>query len=162
MLIDHSQEGNILTVSYSDESGEIKLHKFDIQATNGIGCYDYEICDEEDPDKEPILRHFRDNLSIKKIPARKFDFDERREFLLKQVPEELSKSIFSIHAPTMYMVDIEIDTGDGDVFPDPHQAEFKIDSIQICSPDLKILTLTRHLKAKQDPMQIRLVEKMIK
>ena len=161
MLIDTSQDGNIFTVSYSDESGEIKLHKFDIKETNGIGCYDYEICDESDPDKEPVLRHFKDNLPIKKVSAWKFDFDEKREFLLKQIPQELSKSIFSIHAPTMYMCDIEIDTGDGDVFPDPHLAEFVIDAIQICSPDLKVLTLTRHLKAKQDPMQIKVVQKMV-
>lgn len=161
MLIDTSQDKNILTVSYSDESGEIKLHKFDIQATNGIGCYDYEICEEEDPNKEPVLRHFKDNLPIKKVPAWKFDFDEKREFLLKQIDPELSKQIFSMHAPKMYMCDIEIDIGDGDVFPDPHKADFMIDSIQICSPDLKVLTLTRHLKAKQDPTQIKLVKNMI-
>jgi DNA polymerase elongation subunit (family B) len=161
MLIDTSQDGNILTVSYSDESGEIKLHKFDIQATNGYGCYDYEICDEEDPEKHPTLRHYRDNLPIKRVPARKFDFDEKREFLLKQIPSDLSASIFSMHAPNMYMCDIEIDTGDGDVFPDPNKADFVIDSIQICSPDLKVLTLTRHKKAKQDPLQIKLVQDMI-
>lgn len=162
MLIDTSQDGNILTVSYSDETGEIKLHKFDIQETNGIGCYDYEICDDDDPDREPVLKHYRDDLSIKKVKSWKFDFDEKREFLLKQIDPELSAKIFSIHAPTMYMCDIEIDTGDGDVFPDPIEAKFMIDSIQICTPDLKVLTLTRHLKAKQDPLQIKLVQKMIK
>jgi DNA polymerase elongation subunit (family B) len=66
-----------------------------------------------------------------------------------------------MHAPKMYMCDIEIDVGDGDVFPDPNKAEFKIDSIQICSPEMKVLTLTIHKKAKQDAEQIRLVKNMI-
>lgn len=162
MLIDTSQYGNLLTVSYSDESGEIKLHQFDIRETNGIGCYDYEICHDSDPDAEPILKHYKDDLTIKKVHAKKFDFDEKREFLLTQIPEDIKNKIFSKYEPTMYMVDIEIDIGEnGDVFPKPELAEFPIDSIQITSPDLRTLTLTKHSKALQDFDQFDKVKYLI-
>lgn len=155
MLIDTSQNGNYFTASYADKDGSVKLKTFDIRETNGIGCYDYEVCDENDPEVEPVLRHFKNDLRIKKIPAKKFDFDEKREFLLKQIPEEDRNLIFSKYNPEVFMVDIEIDIGEeGDVFPSPQLAEFPIDSIQITNEKLHTLSLTKHLKAEQSDEMI--------
>lgn len=161
MIVDKAQKGNILEVSYTNPHGEISLKRFDIFKTNGIGSYDYIICDESDPDKEPYLRHYKDDLPIKKAYASRFDFDEMREFLLKTIPEDDRKEIFSTNALNHYMVDIEIDTGDGDVFPNPLKAEYAIDSIQITAPNLSTLVLSCNPRVKNCKDQMREVEDMI-
>lgn len=161
MIIDKAQKGNILEVSYTNELGEVELERFDIFKTNGIGPYDYVICDEADPDKESVLRHYKDNLPIKKQSAMRFDYEEMREFLLKEIPEEKRKKIFSHTPPNLYMCDIEINTGEGDVFPNPQKAEFIIDSIQITAPNLNTIVLTCNPRALQDSVQIAEVEDAI-
>lgn len=161
MLIDISQRNNIVAVSYADVTGDVKLKEFDVQAVNGYGVYDYEICEESDPEKHPTLRHFRDNLPIKRKPTWRFDFDEMREFLLKQIPKHDHDDIFGFNVPDLYMVDIEIDIEDGDVFPDPIEAKFPIDSIQITSKDLRTVTLTTNKRCLQDQQQIKSIEDKI-
>ena len=161
MLIDTSQKQNILVVSYADESGSIAIEEFDIRSINGIGPYDYEICDESDADVEPVLRHFKNNLPIRKKPHWKLDFDELREFITTVIPKETSDKIFKFKVPDMYMVDIEIDILDGEIFPDPHKAEYPIDSIQITSPDLRTVTLTCNKRCFQDNDQIQHIENLI-
>lgn len=164
MLIDITQQGNLIKVSHTskDSEGEIVISDFDIRETNGIGTYDYQICDPNDPDKEPALVHFKDNLPIKKIPTYKFDFDELREFLLTSVPKEKRDDIYSFTRPDIYMVDIEINVGEnGDVFPNPYKAEFAIDSIQITAPNLNTITLTCHDKALNCDIQRAEIEDKI-
>lgn len=164
MLIDVTQQGNLLKVSHTspDSGGEIKMTEFDIRSVNGFGTYDYQLCDANDPDKEPNLVHFKDDLPIKKVSTYKFDFDEQREFLLKSIPENIKNDIFSFSRPDIYMVDIEINIGEnGDVFPNPFRAEFPIDSIQITAPNLNTLTLTCHDKATNDETQMIEIENMI-
>lgn len=161
MLIDTSQKGNVFIASYANEEGGISLKEFDVRATNGIGMYDYEICDESDPDKEPILRHFKDNLPIRKKSSWKFDFDEQREFLLKQIPQKDHDDIFAYRVPDMFMADIEINILDGSIFPDAQKAEYPIDSIQITSPDLRTVTLSCNNRVLQDEEQILEIENAI-
>jgi DNA polymerase elongation subunit (family B) len=161
MLIDTSQKGNILAVSYANPHGSISIKEFDIKQTNGYGSYDYQICDEDDPDKEQGLRHFKDNQSIKKVPTWRLDFDELREFLLVSIPEEDRNDIFAFKVPDMYMCDIEIATGKDDVFPDPALAAKPIDSIQITSPDFRTVTLSCNPRVMQDNAQIYEIEELI-
>jgi DNA polymerase elongation subunit (family B) len=161
MIIDTSQKGNILTVSYADENGGISLKEFDILKTNGVGCYDYEICDESDPEKEPILRHYMDNLPIKKKLSWKFDFDEKREFLTHHIPEKDKEDIFKFKVPDAYMCDIEIAANKEDLFPNASEAKFPIDSIQITSKDLRTVTLTCNPRVKNEQSQISDIENKI-
>ena len=161
MIIDRAQKGNILEISYTNKNGEVELAKYDIFKTNGVGVYDYEICDESDPEKEPILRHYKNNEPIKKVASKKFDFDEMREFLLKSLQKDESDKLFSMHSPNIYMCDIEIDTRDGDVFPSPTKAEFPIDSIQITGPNFSTLVLTCNDRVIQDRSQMIEVENAI-
>lgn len=161
MLVDLSQKGNNLTVSYTNESGSIDLHTFDIAATNGYGVFDHIICDENDPDKEPNLRHFKDDLPIKRVPSWRLDFDEMRQFLLTQIPDETREKLYAYNTLDMYMADIEIDIEDGEVFPDAEKAEYPIDSIQITSPQLKTVILTTNSRVEQDRKQMKKIEDAI-
>jgi len=161
MLIDTSQHGNNLSVSYIAEDGHIKLQEFDIRDVNGFGSYDYAICDASDPDVEPVLRHFKDDLPIKRISSWRLDFDEKREFLTQSIPEPLRDQIFAFRQPELYMVDVEIDIKDGEIFPSPQQAAFPIDSIQITAPNLRTVTLTTNSRAMQDDQQIAHIENLV-
>jgi DNA polymerase elongation subunit (family B) len=161
MLVDLSQKGNNLTVSYTNETGSIDLHTFDINATNGYGVFDHVICDESDPDKEPNLRHYKDNLPIKKVPSWRLDFDEMRQFLLTQTPEDIREKMYAFNVLDMFMADIEIDIEDGEVFPDPQKAAYPIDSIQITSPELKTVILSTNSRVEQDRKQMKKIEKQI-
>lgn len=158
MLIDVQQLKGSILASYVDSNNGISIKKFNVFETNGYGYYDYIICDDKDPDKEPVLKHFKDNKSIKKIPTSKFDYDELREFLVSSIPEEDKNELFEMRSPTMYAVDIEINIGDGEIFPDPHKAEFEIDSIQITSPNLNTVTLTTNKRVLKDDAQILKIE----
>lgn len=161
MIVDISQEPNKVVASYSTKNGEIALKSFNVKEINGYGTYDYQICDEADPEKHPKLRHFKDDLPIKRIPSYRFDFDELREFLLTQISDEDRKEIFEFNIPKMYMCDIEIDIQDGDVFPDPVKAEYPIDSIQITAPDFNTVVLTTNKRALRDEKQMMEIEDMI-
>lgn len=165
MIIDTAQKGNIIEVSYSNDVGEIELKKFDIFKTNGIGSYDYVICDENDVDKEPILRHYKNNLPIKKVPTYKFDYEEMREFLVKSISKEDRDLIFNTTPLNLYCCDIEIATvdenGEGDIFPDPQKADFRIDSIQITAPNLNTIVLTCNPRCKNDKEQMLEIENAI-
>jgi len=161
MLIDVSQKGNILTVSYADTEGSIQIEEFDIKAVNGYGAYDYQLCEPDDPEVEPNLRHFMGNKPIKKVPSWRLDFDELREFLLHSIPKEIHEKIFAFKSPDLYMVDIEIATGKGDLFPSPQLAEKPIDSIQITSPDFRTVTLSCNDRVLQDDAQILRIEDAI-
>lgn len=161
MIIDYSQHKGNITVSYCDGGGDIKVGIYNILEHNGFGLYDYEICDEADPEKHPRLRHYLDDKPIKRVRSWRLDFDELREFLIVDLRKELSERIFSFNTPDLYMVDIEIDIKDGDVFPDPNKAEFPIDSIQITSPDLKTIILTANPRSLQDNAQMERVSKIV-
>lgn len=161
MIIDKAQKGNILEVSYTNDKGEIELSKYDIYKTNNLGTYDYIICDESDPDKEPNLRHYKGNLPIKKVATNRFDFDEYREFMLKSLPKEERDKIYSMNSLNIYMCDIEINTKDGDVFPSPTKAEFPIDSIQITGPNFSTLVLTCNERVTPTREDMNIVEQQI-
>lgn len=161
MIIDTSQQPNKLIVSYSTANKDIALKVFDIKDVNGYGAYDYQICDESDPDKHPTLRHFKDDLPIKRIPSYRLDFDELREFLLCQISDEDREEIFGFNVPDMFMCDIEIDPENESSFADPYKAERPIDSIQITGPSLNTITLTTNKRAKMDDAQMKIVEDSI-
>lgn len=161
MIVDKVQRGNIVEVSYINTEGEIDVAKYDIYANNGYGLYDYEICDEDDPQKHPALRHYLNNQPIKRISSWRLDFDEFREFLKVSIPETEREKIFAFNMFDLHMLDIEINTTGGDVFPDPHKAEFPIDSIQITGKDLSTLILTNNERALNCDIQRQEVEDAI-
>ena len=161
MIIDIAQKHDLVEVSYTNTSGEVSLKQFKVSSINGRGFYDYVICEQDDPDRVNNLVHYMNSESIKKIPTKKFDFDELREFLLKHISDEDRNEIFALNSPKIYMCDIEINTSEGDVFPNPSKAEFPIDSIQITGPNYHTLVLTCNNRVIDTQDEMHIVEDMI-
>lgn len=144
MIIDIEQTKDSVNVSYVKEDGLVDVKRFNVSLhTNNYGFYDYQICSEDDPNKEPNLRHYQ-GQAIKKTPTNRFDVEELREFLTRVIPEEDRNEIFAFRSPTGYAVDIELDLSkdEDEAFPDPYIARNPILSIQITAPNLSTLTLT--------------------
>lgn len=166
MLINVQQHDANVTVSYV-ENNLIETKTYPVSEYNGIGPYNYRIARyDTDPDIVPDLVHFKDNKKIKKVQSYEFEFDTLREFLTTVIPEEDRKKIFTMEMPGKYTCDIEINVGDGEIFPAPELAAMPIDSIQITAPNLNTVTITCNPRVKaagtpEGDKQIREIEDWI-
>lgn len=144
MIIEKRQKyGGILDISYVDENLNVVKESFLFSKyIKEKKLYKYTICDEDDPDKEPLLRHYENGEPVKKVPSNTFDYDEERQFMREILPQNIRDKLSVFRMPKMYSCDIEIDIGDDDMFPDPYEVRRPVDSIQITTPDLDTVILT--------------------
>lgn len=167
MLIQVQQHDASVTLSFVNEKQLIETKTYPIAQYNGIGPYNYRVANyETDPEIVKGLTHFQDNRPIKKVKSWKMEFDTLREFLLMSLPKEEVERIFTMDMPHHFKVDIEINVGNEEIFPDPYLAARPIDSIQITAPNLNTVVITCNSRVKkagtpEGDEQIRQIEERI-
>jgi len=132
MLVDtqYSRRTETLLVSYINPVGEFKIKYLPWKQP-----YKYEVCSEDDPDKEPEYTSWQ-RKPIKKAYGINPDRYSTYEFLDAQ-PEDVRKEIFDYALPTVYFIDIETEVIDG--FPNALIANEAITAISIVYDDKIVL-----------------------
>ena len=137
MLIDVIQEKTFVKVSYVNENGQIALENLPLPPE---GYTKWVICDEDDPDKDPVFHNY-DGQPVKRVSANKFEDLNLTEFLTKRIDPEIQKKIFAFHKPNGFSVDIETRITD-DAMPQAETAPNDILTISITAPNMATIILT--------------------
>lgn len=114
MLIDceYFQSSKLLLVSYLDKNCEIQFKRIKWEHP-----YKYELCDEDDKDKEPVFRSFNGH-AIKKVRCKIPDRYSIYNHLDDIIPPEEQEELYGFEKIKPYFIDIETFVGE-DGFPEP-------------------------------------------
>lgn len=134
MLLDISQEGKHLHVSYYDEEGRTNFKLFDLHKED---MFNWHICDEGDKDADPIIKNW-DGRSVKKARS-KFLNKYRIIEYIENLPDFHKETIFGYHFPRTYFIDIEVEVTDS--FPEPSIAANEITAICVVTPERQCIVL---------------------
>jgi len=131
MLLDVDSDNNKIFVSYYNKEGTVSFKEFNTP------LWSWYVCGERDYNKHSKIRNW-DGRAVKKVPSKYFNKLAMIEFL-HNLPEKDQKEIFEPHFPKVYFVDIETEVTDG--FPHPEQANNKVTSIAISTPNKEVIVL---------------------
>lgn len=137
MIIDVRQKASYVQVSYTDDKGGIGLAEIPLPET---GYQNWEICDENDPNKHPTIKNYNGSC-VKKMPGKRFYDLNVHEFLQVGAPEEYRNLIHTLNKPNFFSVDIETEIT-VDAMPDAETAPNKILSISITASNFATVILS--------------------
>jgi len=148
MLLDVTQEGDQLWVSYYNLNGETRFKTYDLTPQDK---FVWEVCDERDKNADPKFKNW-DGRPVKRVRSKYLNKYRQIEMVegLSWSDREL---IFGYHFPKTYFVDIEVEVSDS--FPEPSKAENKITAICVVTPARQCIVLaTKDLtKAEQGDIE---------
>jgi len=134
MLLDVSQEGKHLHVSYYDEAGRTRFKLFDLQKED---MFNWNICEVGDKDADPVITNW-DGRPVKKVKTKYLNKYRVIEYI-DNLPDFHKETIFGYHFPRTYFIDIEVEVTDA--FPEPSIAANEITAICIVTPERQCIVL---------------------
>ena len=152
MLLDFSQDGEKLTISYWGDGGE--LCTMTKKLTDDM-LFNWAVCGESSPEKDPVYRNW-DGRPVKKryLPYKEGNRTVyqltpfRIAEIIDDLPSEEYDRIFSYNIPRIAFIDIETEVADD--FPKPELAEMPITCIGFVGQAHKVYVYgTKKLDARE-------------
>jgi len=145
MLLDIEKLEDSLVMSYYDKDGNVAFKTYQTPDKSN-----WAVCKESDKYKSNVVRNW-DGRAVKKTRAYYLNKYSITEFL-KNLPQKEQDDLFAANMPRTYFVDIEVEVFDD--FPDPEQANNKITSISIVTPENGIIIFALRDLAKKEIQKI--------
>lgn len=151
MLLDFSQSGNKLTISYWGEGGELCVMT---KKLSDDMMFNWKVCGEDNPEKDPVYRNW-DGRPVRKhwLPYKENGrtvnqmTPMRIAEIIDDLPKEDYDKIFSYNIPRIVFIDIETEIDED--FPKPEEARLPITCIGFTMQDHKVYVYgTRPLDAR--------------
>jgi len=134
MLLDISQEGRDLTVSYFDTDGKTQFKLFELTSDE---MFNWNVCEVNDKKADTIMKNW-DGRPVKKVASKYLNKYRVIEYIDK-LPQFHKDTIFGYTFPRTYFVDIEVEVTDE--FPEPSRADNQITAICIVTPNRQCIVL---------------------
>jgi len=134
MLLDITQEGRTLHVSYYNMNGKTDFMIYELGEHD---MFNWQVCDPNDKDASQVMKNW-DGRSVKKVRSKILNKFRLIEYV-DNLPWTDKNTIFGYTFPKTYFVDIEVETTD--VFPEPSKATNAVTAICIVTPERQCIVL---------------------
>ena len=134
MLLDVTQEGKNLYVSYYNEDGKTDFKIFTLEPED---LYNWSVCDITDKNADTIITNW-DGRPVKRERCKYLNRYRLIEYI-ENLPQFHKDTIFGYHFPQTYFIDIEVEVTDS--FPEPSKAENAITAICVVTPNRQCIVL---------------------
>ena len=134
MLLDITQEGRTLHVSYYNMNGKTDFMIYELGEHD---MFNWQVCDPNDKDASQVTKNW-DGRSVKKVRSKILNKFRLIEYV-DNLPWTDKNTIFGYTFPKTYFVDIEVETTD--VFPEPSKATNPVTAICIVTPERQCIVL---------------------
>lgn len=134
MLLDITQEGRTLHVSYYNMNGKTDFMIYELGEHD---MFNWQVCDPNDKDASQVMKNW-DGRPVKKVRSKILNKFRLIEYV-DNLPWTDKNTIFGYTFPKTYFVDIEVETTD--VFPEPSKANNQVTAICIVTPERQCIVL---------------------
>jgi len=134
MLLDITQEGRTLYVSYYNPNGKTDFLIYELGEQD---MFNWQVCDPNDKDASKAIKNW-DGRSVKKVRSKILNKYRLIEYV-ENLPSTDKNTIFGYHFPKTFFVDIEVETTD--VFPEPSKATNPVTAICVVTPERQCIVL---------------------